>query len=249
MDKVKVLFVGESWFYTKTETKGVDHFSVSGYETEIERVRAYMGDFAEITHIPAHLVPFSFPNTVEALKEYDVVLISDVGFNTFILHPDTFNFSIPTPNLADVIRDYTAQGGAFGMLGGYMTFMGFEGKGKWKGSSVEEILPVTMMDTDDRCEHPEGIYITLDPESHPLLNGMPEKLPFLLGYNKLIAKENAEVLISFNGDPILAVGTYGKGKTFAWASDCAPHWMPAAFCESEANHTMWKNLLTWAVTP
>ena len=75
---------------------------------------------------------------------------------------------------------------------------------------------------------------------------MPEKLPFLLGYNRLTAKEDAEVLLSYEGDPILAIGTYGKGRTFAWASDCAPHWMPAGFCESEANHTMWKNLLTWA---
>ena len=26
MDKVKVLFAGESWFYCKIETKGVDQF-------------------------------------------------------------------------------------------------------------------------------------------------------------------------------------------------------------------------------
>jgi uncharacterized membrane protein len=33
----------------------------------------------------------------------------------------------------------------------------------------------------------------------------------------------------------------------AWASDCAPHWMPAEFCESEGNKKLWDNILNWAV--
>lgn len=44
MEKLKVLFVGESWFFTKVESKGFDQFSSSGYETEIGRVREYMKD-------------------------------------------------------------------------------------------------------------------------------------------------------------------------------------------------------------
>jgi uncharacterized membrane protein len=90
MDKFKVLFCGESWFFTTVETKGFDQFTIGGYETEIERVRSYMKDFAELDHIPAHLVPTEFPDTAEALAKYDVVVISDVGSNTFLLHPDTF---------------------------------------------------------------------------------------------------------------------------------------------------------------
>ncbi len=39
MDKIKVLFAGESWFFTTIETKGFDQFTIGGYETEIERVR------------------------------------------------------------------------------------------------------------------------------------------------------------------------------------------------------------------
>ena len=34
MDKIKVLFAGESWFFTTTETKGFDQFTIGGYETE-----------------------------------------------------------------------------------------------------------------------------------------------------------------------------------------------------------------------
>ena len=246
MEKIKVLFAGESWFFTKTETKGVDQFTVGGYETEIGRVREYMKDFAEITHIPAHMVPYEFPDTKEKLAQYDAVLISDVGSNTFYLHPDTFFSSKTTPDLMEVIKEYVEEGGAFGMIGGYMTFMGIEGKGRWGGTKVEEILPVTMEAGDDRVERPSGAVIHIDPASHPILEGLDETWSPLLGYNRLKAKEGGQVLVSYEGDPILTIGYYGKGKTFAWASDCVPHWMPEEFCKSECNRRLWKNLLSWA---
>lgn len=245
MDKIKVLFAGESWFFTTVETKGFDQFTIGGYETEIGRVREVMKDYAEITHIPAHLVLQEFPSTAEELKKYDVVIVSDVGANTFLLHPDTFFRSIPTPNRLKAIAQYVEEGGAFGMMGGYMTFMGIEGKGKWHNTVIEEILPVTMMDGDDREEHPEGIVLEIDPKSHSFLAGMPEKWPPLLGYNKLFAKKNADVVISWHEDPMLVLGTYGKGRSFAWASDCAPHWMPAQFCESDCNRLLWERVLNW----
>ena len=137
MDKIKVLFAGESWFFTTIETKGFDQFTIGGYETEIGRVREVMKDYAEITHIPAHLVLQEFPSTAEELKQYDVVIVSDVGANTFLLHPDTFFRSIPTPNSLQAIARYVEEGGAFGMMGGYMTFMGIEGKGKWHNTVIE----------------------------------------------------------------------------------------------------------------
>ena len=89
MDKIKVLFAGESWFFTTIETKGFDQFTIGGYETEIGRVREVMKDYAEITHIPAHLVLQEFPSTAEELKQYDVVIVSDVGANTFLLPQHT----------------------------------------------------------------------------------------------------------------------------------------------------------------
>lgn len=244
MRKYNVLFAGESWFFTTTETKGFDQFTIGGYETEIGRVRAYMEEYADITHIPAHLVATEFPDSAEKLKGYDAVLVSDVGANSFLLHPDTFQRSIPTPDKLKAIADYVEQGGAFGMIGGYMTFMGIEGKGRYHGTVIEEILPVTMMQTDDRREHPEGITVTACQD--PLTEGLPSPWPYLLGYNKLTAKDGARVLAQFEGDPILTLGNYGNGRTFAWASDCAPHWMPATFCESELNKELWRRVLTWA---
>lgn len=246
MEKVKVLFAGESWFFTTIETKGFDQFTIGGYQTEIERVRAFMKDAADITHIPAHEVLEHFPESVAELGAYDVVILSDVGANTFLLHPDTFFKSETTPNKLQVIADYVKEGGAFGMMGGYMSFTGFEAKAKYRRTPIEEILPVTMLAEDDREEHPEGLILQTADSQHPLLNGCKDGWTPLLGYNRLVAKPEADVVISWQGDPILAVGTYGKGRTFAWASDCAPHWMPAAFCESDNNKVMWENVLRWA---
>jgi len=245
-EKMKILFAGESWFFTTIETKGFDQFTIGGYQTEIERVRKMMDEYADITHIPAHLVLEDFPTSAADLKKYDALIISDVGANSFLLHPNTFMRSECTPNRFEAIREYVEGGGAFGMMGGYLTFQGFEGKGKYHGTTIEKILPVELLPYDDREEHPEGFVINVDSGSHPLLKGMPTQWPPLLGYNKLIPKDNADVVVSYNGDPILAIWEFGEGRTFAWASDCAPHWMSPQFCEWKYTKLMWKNVLTWA---
>ena len=245
MEKKKILFAGESWFYTTTETKGFDQFTIGGYQTEIGPVKDYMRDVAEITHIPAHLVLEEFPGTVEELQQYDAVIVSDVGVNTFLLHPNTFNKSIPTPNRLQNIADYVKNGGAFGMMGGYMSFMGIEGKANYHHTVIEEILPVVMENGDDREEHPEGIHISKVQDTHWLLRDCGEEWPVLLGFNRLTAKSGADVILHYKEYPILTVGNYGKGKTFAWASDCAPHWMPEEFCESRNNKALWENIITY----
>ena len=56
MKKYKMLFAGESWLTHNMEVKGWDDFSVGGYGTEIDRIHAAMDEFAEITHLPSHLV-------------------------------------------------------------------------------------------------------------------------------------------------------------------------------------------------
>ena len=122
MKKYKMLFAGESWLTHNMEVKGWDDFSVGGYGTEIDRIHAAMDEFAEITHLPSHLVGEKFPSTMEELKTYDVVILSDVGANTLLLHPLVFTQSVRFPNRLQLLADYVEQGGALGMMGGYMTF-------------------------------------------------------------------------------------------------------------------------------
>ena len=175
MKKYKMLFAGESWLTHNMEVKGWDDFSVGGYGTEIDRIHAAMDEFAEITHLPSHLVGEKFPSTMEELKTYDVVILSDVGANTLLLHPLVFTQSVRFPNRLQLLADYVEQGGALGMMGGYMTFQGLGGKGCYHGSPIEKALPVDFLPYDDRQEHPEGIDLKVDPQRHPALKGLPEE--------------------------------------------------------------------------
>lgn len=246
MGKYKLLLAGESWFFSTVETKGFDQFTVGGYDTEIERVRGVMADYAEIDHLPCHLVAREFPDNAAALAKYDAVILSDVGANTLLLHPDTFFRSNTTPNKLDAIAEYVKGGGTLIMMGGYLTFTGIDAKGNYKDTIIEEILPVDLLPYDDRREHPEGISVTLSDTPHPMVADFPKKWLPMLGYNKLLPKADAEVVVSYGEDPILALRRVGNGSTVAWASDCAPHWLSPEFCEWEYNKKLWNRVLDWA---
>ncbi len=43
------------------------------------------------------------------------------------------------------------------MIGGYLSFMGIEAKANYKNTVLADVLPVTMLDGDDRVEKPEGV--------------------------------------------------------------------------------------------
>ena len=131
------------------------------------------------------------------------------------------------------------------MVGGYLSFTGIDGKAKYRHSPVEEILPVTLMEYDDRVEVPEGLYPTVVHAEHPVVQGLDATWPMLLGYNKLAPKAEADVLVSAEEDPILVVGSYGKGKTAAFASDCEPHWGSPEFVQWKQYNQFWQQLIHW----
>ncbi|MEJ7742453.1 MAG: glutamine amidotransferase [Nocardioidaceae bacterium] len=74
----------------------------------------------DVDHIPNHLATENFPTTPEALDHYDVVILSDIGADTLLLHPDTFVRGQRTPNRLAVIDDWVRSGGGFLMIGGYI---------------------------------------------------------------------------------------------------------------------------------
>ena len=51
----------------------------------------------DVTYIRAHEVSARFPKTVEELERFDVVVLSDIGSNSFLLSDETFlrGFAIP----------------------------------------------------------------------------------------------------------------------------------------------------------
>lgn len=245
-NKYKTLLIGESWMIQTVETKGADTFSVGAYGEGVQYIRPVLsqGDF-EFTHMPCHRVTEDFPKTAAELARFDAIIISDVGANTFLLPVETFSHSQKSPNKLQILKDYVLSGGGLCMCGGYLSFMGIEGKGKYHGSLLEEVLPVNFLSGDDRMEHPEGLRVPVDPSAHPILRGLPDSLDGILGYNRALPKDGCSVLAAVEGDPFLTIGTFGKGRSAALATDLAPHWASPAFCESPAYKILWQNLVLW----
>ena len=131
------------------------------------------------------------------------------------------------------------------MVGGYITFSGIDGKGKWQDTAVQEVLPVQIFPTDDRMEHCEGIQpVTV--KEHEILEGLGE-WPRVLGYNRTILKDEAELLATVEGNPFIALGEYGKGRSAVFTTDCAPHWAPPEFCNWEGYNKLFQNMAKWLI--
>ena len=131
------------------------------------------------------------------------------------------------------------------MVGGYMTFAGIDGKGKWHDTAVQEVLPVEVLTVDDRMEHCEGVVPEIVKKDHAIMEGLPAEWPNVLGYNRTIVKEGADVVATICGDPFIAFGNYGKGKSGVFTTDCAPHWAPPEFCNWEYYNKLFANIFAY----
>ena len=243
---VRILIAGESWIMHTIHQKGVDDFRTTAYgEGHGWLAGALEANGVAVEHLPNHLASVRFPTTLEALGAYDVVVLSDIGSNTLLLHPDTLERSQARPNRLALLREWVAGGGLV-MIGGYFTFQGFEAKARYAGTPVEDALPVTMLSHDDRVEAPEGVGPKLTDPDHPIVSGLPAEWPAVLGYNRLTAKDGAAVLATVGDDPLLAAWRLGDGRAVAFASDCGPHWLPPGFLEWDGYARLWTQLMCWA---
>lgn len=242
----KVLLAGESWMSYTTHVKGFDSFYTSSYETGVKYIqKAFEDGGYEFDYLPNHLANEKFPYTMEEIKKYELVILSDIGANTLLLPAATFTRSEIMPNRCSLIRDYVMDGGALLMVGGYLTFSGVDAKGKWQDTAVQDVLPVQVLSCDDRMEHCEGVRpVTV--KKHEVVEGLGE-WPVILGYNKTIAKEDAAVIAEVCDNPFIALGEYGKGRSAAFTTDCAPHWAPPEFCEWDNYNQLFQNLAKWLI--
>jgi uncharacterized membrane protein len=252
-EKKKVLLVGESWMSAATHYKGFDQFNSVTFHLGAEPLVAALEDspFA-LTYMPSHEAATALPSMPEGLSAYDAVLLSDIGANTLLLHPDVWLHGKTYPNRLKLLREWTAEGGGLIMIGGYLSFQGLDGKARWGRTAVEDALPVSCLPYDDRLEIPEGFKaVVTGTADHPVLADLGADWPVLLGANevRLKADRNAEVLAAlpeeFGGHPLLVVGRFGKGRTAAWTSDIGPHWLPRTFVDWPGYAKLWRNLLGW----
>lgn len=243
---VKVLFVGESWIKHTIHMKGFDQFHSTEYEEGAGVFLGCLDDAGyEVTYVRGHEITLKFPRSAEELDEFDVVVISDIGSNSFLLPDETFLRSEVSPNRLGLVADFVQRGGGLVMIGGYLSFTGIDGKGRYGMSPLADPLPVIMLPHDDRIERSEGVEVEVCEPAHPVLGGTPSQWPQLLGYNRLIAKPDATVVARVGEDPMLVVGEFGLGRTAAFASDLAPHWAPREFLEWPYYAEMWTSMLSW----
>ncbi|BCV23843.1 glutamine amidotransferase [Gelria sp. Kuro-4] len=243
---MRVLLAGESWVTHMIHVKGFDSFTTSKYEEGAAwLLKALQGAGMEVDYQPSHVAQDHFPFTAEELQRYDAVILSDIGSNTLLLHNDTFGKSARLPNRLEALRGYVEAGGGLVMIGGYMSFSGIDGKARYGETPLAAALPVECLPGDDRREVPQGITPRVAAPEHPVLTGVPEKWPHFLGYNRFRAKGGATVLLTIGDDPFAVAGTYGRGRSLAFAGDCAPHWGPPEFLNWPGYNAFWANALRW----
>ncbi|WP_155349111.1 glutamine amidotransferase [Acrocarpospora pleiomorpha] len=245
----RTLFVGESWTVHSIHQKGFDSFTTTEYQEGGGWLHAALESGGwEVTYQPAHVAATHFPSSVEELRQYDCVILSDIGANTLLLHPDTFVRGKALPDRLQVLHDWVVAGGGLVMVGGYLSFQGIDGKARFAGTPVERALPVTLLDHDDRAERPAGVAPLVRLPDHPLVADVPAEWPSLLGYNVVAARPEAEVIATVDDAPLLAAWSHGQGRAVAFTSDCGPHWAPQSFVGWDGYAPMWQNIASWAAS-
>ena len=133
------------------------------------------------------------------------------------------------------------QGAGLLMIGGWESFHGTGGN--WDGTPVGGMLPVEISTTDDRFNFDQPALLQAC-QPHPVLADLPwdTRPPGIGGLNRFQPKADSQVLLQAQAfavhlqghqfhftpgplHPVLVVGKFGQGRTAAFATDVAPHWV------------------------
>lgn len=242
----RVLLAGESWISQATHYKGFDSFtSVTFHSGADEYIGALNRQGIEVEHMYAHDVPDRFPSDLEALRAYDVIILSDIGANSFLLSQDTWLHGRSRTNRLKLLSEWVKAGGGLMMAGGYLSFQGFQARANFARTHLAEVLPVQMSDYDDRVEAPEGVLPTLAASDHPVGRAWESSPPPILGYNRVTAKPEAQVVATVDDDVLIATAEYGAGRSLVWTSDIGPHWCPVEFSQWEGFDPLMGAMVRW----
>jgi uncharacterized membrane protein len=248
---MKVLLAGETFLATTTVAAGCDTITSTGWSNGALAFNAALDRAGiAVTQIGGEHCSVDFPRDLTALAKFDAVILSDVGALTLLMTPDARAGKIG-PNRLEVLKTYVAAGGGLMMAGGYMGFQGMFGTARYADTAVEDVLPVCCLPYSDGLEVPEGLTANLLDPSHPILAGIDEPLPPILGLNKLEFRgDDASRLLAvcqYRGKdwPLLAVRNYGKGRSVIWSTDIGPHWLSHDFLGWRHYGTLMANIVTW----
>lgn len=193
-----------------------------------------------------------FPSTREELFEYDVVICSDISRAAF------------TPEQINWTTELVAQrGGGFVMIGGHTSF----GSGGWDRTPWEKLIAFDMTGRRDYLNQSFSIEVPTDAESHPIWKLVDDpnqnraalqSMPSFRGTNLISRVKPAATLLGQTDGPLLRVGvmpvfaceTYGRGRTFAMATDSTADWgryFESNWGEGDNRYfrKFWRNVIRW----
>ena len=134
---IKVLYAADCEMQVITVHKGLDNYTFSEWIDDsiwLQDVFAAAGDI-EWRHVKIYDVMPEFPTTLEEMRAFDVIILSDVGVNSLQLLP-SFRPPHAVPmgeNRLDNLRRFVEEGGGLLMCGGYFSFSGYSGRAGFSG--------------------------------------------------------------------------------------------------------------------
>ncbi len=185
---------------------------------------------ADVTHIP----PGKSLEPRFLKKRYDAIILSDFSRKDL-------------PAVSErLIAEQVKSGAGLLMVGGWGSFSG--PSGKWRGSLIEKLLPVSCLPKDDRRNIWSGLTIVRKTK-HPMLGNLPfTNPPVLCGLNEVRVKKSAKVILAARaivgarsprpgGEtpplqltlnpkeyPLLVIDKNPDKRIAAFTTDFAPHW-------------------------
>ncbi len=190
-----------------------------------------------------------FPTRPEQLFGFQALILGDIEAGYF------------TPQQLAMIEEFVrVRGGGLLMLGGVNSF----GLGKYAGTAVERMLPVTISPNDPpysdetfkaiptpqalapgnphllmRLSDDEGLNRRLWENAQPLVGITPVR-GLKLGATPLLMHENGRL-------PVLAVQNYGQGRVAAFTSGGSWYWRMNNPVSNEFHERFWKQMVRWLV--
>ncbi|GAB6164621.1 hypothetical protein JCM19992_06210 [Thermostilla marina] len=148
--------------------------------------------------------------------------------------------NLTVQQMEGIVAAVAEQGAGLLMIGGWESFYGRVGE--YANSPIAGVLPVFLQSQDDRCNcwRPCVVEKTA---AHPIVDNLPfDESPVIGGFNRTTAKPNTKTILKAvvfraiaRGErftfvrsdeaPLLVLGRFGAGRTAAFTTDAAPHWV------------------------
>lgn len=258
--KPHVWYIGEWVFRVRPTVVETPFNTLDTKDCEVhfygQRLEKALDPVAELTCMPNWDVYRLKPGRLEDhLARSAAVILCDVEAKCIHLYPELFEHVnqpdqiLRFPDRVDALKNWVGQGGGLMMVGGWLSFSGARGIGGWRRSRLADAMPVECLVGDDLVESPAGFTPELVQPDHPLIRGLPwNSFPPILGYNELIAKPDAEVVVRVRetGHPLVVTGSYDKGRIYVYASGASPFW-GINFEQWEGYDAFWQQALKWVI--